>query len=68
MSTVAPEKATYKPGDTFWTLINPTNAGNAEGMRKQGDTSPWSAYMERGSEGSGGRGRIWTNRSGGGRG
>jgi len=59
MSTVAPEKAIYKPGDMFWTSINPTNAGNAGGMQKQEDMLPWSAYMERKSGGSGGRGRIY---------
>jgi len=44
------------------------NAGNAGGMQKQEDTLPWSAYMERKLDGSGGRGRIWAIRSDGGRG
>jgi len=67
MSTVILEKATYKPGNTLWTLINQTNAENAGGMQRQEDTSPWSTYMERKLEGSGGRGRIWMTQSDGGR-
>jgi len=65
MFPVALERATFRPGDMFWTEINQTNAGNAEGMQKQEDMSPWSAYMERKSGGSGGHGRIWMIRSGG---
>jgi len=37
MYTVAPEKATSKPGDMSWTSINQTNAGSAEGMQRQED-------------------------------
>ena len=40
MSTVALEKATYKPDDMSWTLSYQTNAGNATGMQRQEDTSP----------------------------
>jgi len=68
MSTVAPEKAIYKPSDMCWTLINPTNAGNAGGMQKQEDMLLWSAYTERKSGGSGGCRRIWTIQQGGRRG
>jgi len=48
MSTVAPEKATYKPGDMSWAMTNQINAGNADGMQKQERRCPslhtWRGY------------------------
>jgi len=62
------EKATYKPGNMSWTLINSTNARSAGGTQKQDDTLPWFVYMERKLDGSGGCGRICMIQSGGRRG